>query len=533
MTFLFSLYRRVQRIENDQDFLYNTPTMPTKQPKTTVRPTALIILDGFGLSKQKIGNAITPETAPHIFGYLKKYPSSTLITYGTDVGLFPGQPGNSEAGHLNIGAGRVVKQDLVMISEAIHDGTFFKNQAFKEALYHVKKYKTAVHIMGLLTDRNSAHAYPEHLYAMLEFFRREGQKKVYLHLFTDGRDSSPHGAADFLRELRSHLLEQEKIATIMGRFYGMDRNKIWERTKQAYEAMVLGKGCTAASAEEALSQSYNRGDTDEYICPTVIIEKNKPTATIKNNDAIFFINARSDRARQITKALVQKDFEQKNPGAFKRVYWPKNTRFVAMTDFGQDLSGVFTAFPSPDIKNCLPAVIDGLYKQLYISETEKYAHVTYFINGGYADPLNGEKRELVKSPAIKSYADKPEMNSKKLTAKVVSYLKSGRYNFVCLNFPNADMVGHTGDLLAGKKALAAVDESVKIIVECVLKKNGQVLLTADHGNADIMINARTKEVMTEHTINPVPCILIRRDTRNIKLKNGRLCDVAPTLLKMM
>lgn len=509
------------------------PTEKTIKKEIAVRPTALIILDGFGLNKRLLGNAITPATAPHIFGYLKKYPNSTLTTYGEAVGLFPGQQGNSEAGHLNIGAGRIVKQDLIMISEAIHDGTFFKNHAFREALYHVKKYKTAAHVMGLLTDRNSAHAYPEHLYAMLEFFRHEGQKKVFLHLFTDGRDSSPHGAADFLRELRSHILEHEKIATITGRFYAMDRNKIWERTKQTYEAIVLGKGCTAASAEEALSQSYNRGDTDEYICPTVIIENAKSVATIKNNDAIFFINARSDRARQITKALVQPDFEKENPGAFHRVHVPKNTRFVAMTDFGPDLPGIFTAFPSPDIRNCLPAVIDGSYKQLYISESEKYAHVTYFINGGYAEPLNGEEREQVKSPTVKSYADRPEMNTAALVDKIVKYFKTGRYNFICANFPNTDMVGHTGNLESAKKATTVVDKAVEQIVQTVLARNGQILLTADHGNADMMINPKTKEMMTEHTVNPVPCVLIRKDVKAVRLKNGRLCDVAPTLLKMM
>lgn len=508
------------------------------------RPTALIILDGFGLANPKNkGNAITPETAPNIFEYMKKYPHTILTTFGETAGLFPGQVGNSEAGHLNIGAGRIVKQDLVMISEAIHDGIFFKNHAFKEALYHVKKYKTAVHIMGLLTDRNSAHAYPEHFYAMMEFFRHEGQKKVYLHLITDGRDSSPHGAADFLRELRSHMLGEEKIVTIMGRFYAMDRNKIWERTKQAYEAMVLGKGCVSQSAEEALSQSYNRGDTDEYICPTVIIEpgsvpqsgtaQGKPVATIKDNDAIFFINARSDRARQITKAFVQPDFEKMNHGVFKRAKRPENIRFVAMTDFGPDLPGLFTAFPSPDIKNCLPKVIGDYYKQLYISETEKYAHVTYFINGGYADPLNGEERELVKSPNVRSYADQPEMNTKKMVDKIVNYVDSGRYNFICINFPNADMVGHTGNIEAAKKAVSTVDEGVKRIIDALVKKNGQALIASDHGNADVMINLKTKEMMTEHTLNPVPCIIVKENPNTIRMKKGILADVAPTILKMM
>ena len=498
------------------------------------RPTLLIILDGFGLANGKnAGNAVTPETAPYVFGLMKKYPHSTLTTWGESVGLFHGQQGNSEAGHMNIGAGRIVKQDLMYISEAIHDGTFFKNEAFKQALHHVKKYNTAAHIMGLLTNGNSAHAHPEHLYAMLEYFRRNDVKKVFLHLFTDGRDSSQHGATNFLHELRGHMLAHEKIATVTGRFYAMDRNKIWERTQAAYSAMVLGKGCTAPSAEEALSQSYNRGDTDEYICPTVILEDGKSTATIKDNDAIFFINARSDRARQITKAFVQPDFEKKNGGTFKREKYPKNIRFVAMTDFGPDLPGLFTAFPSPDIKNCLPEVIDDNYRQLYISETEKYAHVTYFINGGHADPLNNEVREVVKSPPIRSYADKPEMNTKKLVEKIVNYLKKDTYNFICVNFPNPDMVGHTGDFSAGKKAIKIVDAGVKEIIDLLLKKNGQALIIADHGNAEEMINLKTGEIDTEHSVNPVPCVLVGKNLGVKNIDNGILADVAPTLLKLM
>lgn len=498
------------------------------------RLTAMLILDGFGLTDPtNPGNAITPETAPNIFGYMKKYPNSHLETSGKDVGLFPNQPGNSEAGHLNIGAGRVVFQDLVSISNAIHDGTFFKNEAFKQAVHHVKKYNKAIHVMGLLTDGNSAHVYPEHFYALLEYFRREKQNKVYLHLFTDGRDSSPHSAERFLHELQGHLLGHEKIATIMGRFYAMDRNKIWDRTRQAYEAMVLGKGCTAKSASEALEQSYNRGDTDEFVCPTVIVENNKPVATIQDNDAVFFVNARSDRARQITKAFVQPDFQKMNKGAFKRIKTPKNIRFVAMTDFGPDLPGMFTAFPSPDVRKPMAEVIGESHRQLYISETEKYAHVTYFINGGYAEPLNGEDREAVTSLSVRSYAEQPGMNAEEITNRVLAYIKKNKYNFFCINYANADMVGHTGNFEATKVAVQILDEQVKILVDAVLAKDGQVLIISDHGNAEEMINKKTKEIMTEHTINPVPCIIIRKDTKDIKLRDGRLSDVAPTLFKLL
>lgn len=516
----------------DKNKLKNMPLLKNKKNKFS--PTMLIILDGFGLANKKNpGNAITPETAPNIFSYMKKYPNSTLKTYGEHVGLFKGQQGNSEAGHLNIGAGRIVKQDLVVISDAINDGTFFKNQAFKHAVYHTKKYQTAVHVFGLLTDGNSAHANPDHLYAVLEFLRKEKQKKVFIHLITDGRDSSPHGATTFLRDLKKRLKPNEKIASISGRFYSMDRNKIWDRIEKAYDAMTLGEGIKVKSAEAALEQSYNKNETDEYIVPSVIVDKNdKPIATINDNDSVIFFNSRSDRARQITKAFVQSDFTERN-NAFKRKKFPKNIRFVAMTDFGPDLPHVLTAFPSPDIKNCLSAVIGLERKQLYISETEKYAHVTYFINGGFPDPLDGEKRELVKSPKMYSYAGKPSMNTKKMTEKIIFYLKKDKYNFICVNFPNADMVGHTGNFEAAKKAISVVDKYVDKIIKELLKKNGTALIIADHGNADQMINLKTKEMMTEHTLNPVPCILVSKKYSKNKIKNGILSDIAPTLLRIL
>jgi len=331
--------------------------------------------------------------------------------------------------------------------------------------------------------------------------------------------------------LRGHMMRHEKIATIMGRFYGMDRNKIWDRTKQAYEALVLGKGCVAISAEEALSQSYNRGDTDEHICPTVIVENNKPIATIKDNDAIFFVNARSDRARQITKVFVQKDFNKMNPGSFKRTKLSKNTRFVAMSDFGSDLEGIFTAFPSADLMGTLPMALKHK-TQLYIAESEKYAHVTYFINGGYADHVNGEVRMKIDSPVVKTYDEKPEMAAREVTDEILRYTKKEDFDFYCVNFANADMVGHTGKVEAGKKAVKVVDECVGKIVDEFLKRDGTVLITADHGNADEMIDEKTKEMMTEHTLNPVPFILVRNGKKT-KMKNGILADVSPTILKLM
>jgi 2,3-bisphosphoglycerate-independent phosphoglycerate mutase len=503
--------------------------------KRGAKPTLLVILDGFGLADPKNkGNAITPENAPNIFGYMKKYPTTELIAHGTDVGLFPGQSGNSEAGHFNIGAGRVVKQDLLRISDAIKDGTFFKNTALDQALFHADKYKTTVHVVGLLTDDNSPHAKAEHLYALLEYLRIHHKHGVALHLFTDGRDAPPHAAVGFLRALRKQMKNGEKIATVMGRLYGMDRNKNWARTKEAYEAIVMGKAKhTAGSAEDAVAQAYNRGETDEYIAPTIILEKGKPVAEVTDNDVVYFFNARSDRARQLTKAFVQPDFVKMNPGAFKRDKHPKNIRFVAMTDFGPDLPNILTAFPSPDIENCLAKVIDGSRKQMYISETEKYAHVTFFLNGGYPQPINGETRYLVKSQNVYSFADHPEMECKAITNAVIASVENKMYDFVCVNYPNADMVGHTGNFAAAKKAIQAVDRELKRLADFVLERGGEIVVTADHGNAEKMFNDKTGEVVTEHTINPVPLIIIGNKLPMKRLKKGRLADVAPTLLKLM
>ncbi len=501
-------------------------------------PFVLMILDGFGLANVKNkGNAITPETAPNIFSYIKKYSFTKLKASGVDVGLFPNQEGNSEAGHFNIGGGRIVEQDLVRISDDISSGIFFKNHAFKHALFHAKKYKSNVHVMGLLTDDQSPHARPEHLYALLEFFRREKYSNhVYLHLFTDGRDSPPHSAIEHLKDLRKYMIGGEKIATVIGRFYAMDRNKDWKRTEATYDAMTCGKAAQiATSAEEAISQAYNRGEMDEHIQPTVIVSKGTSVTTIKDNDVLYFFNARSDRARQITKTFVQQEplFHKENPGIFTRKHFPKNTRFVAMTDFGPDLPGIFTAFPSPDVKNSLAKAIGEARKQLYISETQKYAHVTYFINGGYPKPINGEKRELIRSPAVYSYADRPGMESGKITKRIIDHFNKKEFNFICVNYPNADMVGHTGNIEAAKQGIHIMDANVKTVVDFILSHDGTLLITADHGNAECMIDPKTGGMLTEHTTNPVPFILIRKGVKKKLRVGGRLSDIAPTILDML
>ncbi|HRY36524.1 MAG TPA: 2,3-bisphosphoglycerate-independent phosphoglycerate mutase [Candidatus Magasanikbacteria bacterium] len=504
-------------------------------PTNKKNPVMLVIMDGWGIASPKNkGNPITPENAPNYFRWLKDFPNTKLEASGEAVGLFKDEEGNSEAGHMNLGAGRVVKQDAVYISDAIKDGTFFKNPAFDQAVHHIKKYNTAVHLIGLLSNHNSAHSCPEHLYALLDYFYQEKIQKVYLHLFTDGRDSGQHDAPKHLKLLKEKFHGNEKIATVLGRFYGMDRGKNWERIKKAYDALVECKSCrTAESAEDALTLAYNSGETDEFIVPTVIVEKNKAIAKINDNDAIFFFNLRSDRARQLTKAFVQPDFEKVNPDSFRRSRVPKNTRFVAMTDFGPDLPGVLTAFPSRDVVNSLTQVLCPM-KQLYISETEKFAHVTYFFNGGYAKHFCDDRWIKVESKVVDSYVACPQMSSKQMTDILIKNLEKKEYDFICVNYPNPDMVGHTGDLIAGVMAVKTVDTEVDRLIKTALKKDCTVLVTADHGNVEAMINLKTGEVDTEHSTNPVPLILMNNDfyKKKKQLKKGRLADVAPTILKL-
>ncbi|MFH2018697.1 MAG: 2,3-bisphosphoglycerate-independent phosphoglycerate mutase, partial [bacterium] len=494
------------------------------------KTTTLIIMDGWGIASVKNkGNAISSKTAPNYFGWLKKFPNTQLEASGESVGLFKNEEGNSEAGHLNLGAGRVVQQDAVYISAAIVDGTFFKNNAFLQALHHIKKYDTATHLIGLLSNHNSAHSCPEHLYALLDFFYRHQVKKVFLHLFTDGRDSGQHDAPNHLKKLEEKLHESQKIATVMGRFYAMDRNKAWERTRAAYEAMVAGKGLRAESAGDALVQAYNRGETDEFISPSIVVKNGKPIAKIGDNDGVFFFNLRSDRARQLTKTFVQADFDS---NGFRRVKVPKNIRFVALTDFGPDLPGVLTAYPSRDVVNSLTQTLCPR-PQMYIAESEKYAHVTYFFNGGYAHHWCDERRVKIDSPKVKYFSEKPEMNAKTVADFVMRAIVSGEYDFICVNFANPDMIGHTGDLKAGEKAVKCVDEQVQRVIDVILENNGQAVITADHGNIEEMVNIKTNEINTEHSINPVPMILIGKKFSKVKLKKGKLGDVAPTILKMM
>lgn len=495
-------------------------------------PLVLAILDGWGLAPKGPGNAIVAARTPFLDMVRRRYPRSELKAHGRYVGLLPDQAGNSEAGHTNIGAGRVVRQDIVTVTEAIHDKTFFKNAAFKEPIQHLRKSRGTAHVMGLMSNGNSAHAAPEHLFALLDLLHQEKIDRVRLHLFTDGRDSPPFAAAHFLQEVEKHLYPGQLIASIMGRFYAMDRNKLWNRTRLAFECISEGAGIVAPNAHTAILRGYNRGESDEFILPTVITDdKHVPVGTVADGDAMFFFNLRSDRARQLTKCFVQKDFEKLNDQVFKRARLPKIT-FTAMSEFGPDLNGVLTAYPSAEIPNGITSTLSHL-RQLYIAESEKYAHVTYFLNGGYAQPRYGEDRMRVPSQFVPHHDLRPEMRAPEITTEVLRRLKNDLHDFICINFANADMVGHSGNFKATVKAVETIDACLAKIAKAVIAKGGALVITGDHGNAETKYNHETGEMMTEHTSNPVPLYLVSEKYRRARLGDGMLADVAPTVLDML
>jgi len=492
-------------------------------------PIVLLILDGWGFAPPGPGNAVTTARTPVMDELFKKYPSAKLEASGKYVGLSEGQPGNSEAGHMNIGAGRIVDQEAVRISKAVKDKSFFSNPVFIQAIRNVKKNNSKLHLMGMLTQKRSGHADPNHLRALIKLARKQGIKKVYLHLFTDGRDSPQHASLKLVEALIREL-DGELIATLMGRFYAMDRKKFWDRTQGAYNAMVLGKGMYANSPQAAITESYNRQQTDEFIPPYVMKRKGKIVTTIEDKDSIIFFNFRSDRARQLSKAFVQKDFERKNKHSFKRKKVLKDLLFVAMTDFGPDLDRIITAYPSVEIKESLSMVLSGL-KQYYISESEKYAHVNYFFNGGYSAPIAGETRVRIPSPNIDSYDKTPEMSAVQTKQHILKQLRS--YDFIVANFANADMMGHTGNFDSAVKAIEFLDNLIGEIRDAVLKADGTLIITSDHGNAEYMKNPITQEILTEHTVNLVPFIIVSNN-KKIKLKKIKLpiSCIAPTIIKL-
>jgi 2,3-bisphosphoglycerate-independent phosphoglycerate mutase len=512
------------------------------------KPVVVAILDGWGLGNDYNGNAITRAKTPTFDFLWKEYPHTELEASGKNVGLSPEQSGNSEAGHLNLGAGRIVDQDAVAISRAISTGVFFKNLAFKNLLDHVQNTNGKIHLVGLLSGWQSAHSDPDHILALLTLFRQKKIKNVYLHLFTDGRDSYQFGALKFLEQIKKMTRNNEKVATVCGRYYAMDRMKKWNRTEKAYDLMTSGVGsCYADSAEAAIKNAYDRGETDEFVLPTTIVEGGKcddkgickggkPIATIDSGDGVVFFNLRSDRARQFTKVFVQNDFEKRNKNSFKRKKILKNISFVALTDFGPDLEKVMAAFPSRDVKNSLPKVLgENGVSQLYISETEKYAHVTYFFNGGFSDTIGGEDRKIISSPDVASYDTVPGMSSAKIVDFVVKDLKNKKHDFILMNLASPDMIGHTGNLTAGIKACEVVDKNLKKILTVIKKQKGVLIIVADHGNIEEMINKKTDEVNTQHTSNRVPFIVFDANHKDscVLEKRGVLGNVAPTILDLM
>jgi 2,3-bisphosphoglycerate-independent phosphoglycerate mutase len=503
-----------------------------------VLPLILVILDGWGISEPNKGNAVTMASTPTMDGLVKKYPYTELCAHGKCVGLPPKQVGNSEAGHMNIGAGRIVEQDVVRISRSISNGTFFRNTAFLEAAKHAQKNKSNLHLMGMLSNGQSPHSDPDHLIALIEFAKRMGIKNVYLHIITDGRDSPKYAAIKLIQNLRKIFKNGECIATIMGRFYAMDRKKKWIRTEKAYNALVLGEGEICEDAEEAITEAYNKDLSDEFIEPSIIKPpKCKISPRIDNNDSVIFFNLRSDRARQLSKVFVQKDFTSQNPGSFKRKKVLKNLLFVAMTDFGPDLDSILSAFPSLDLKNTLPMILPDL-TQLYLAETEKYAHVTYFFNGGYSGKVNGEVQLMIESPDVRSYDQTPPMKSKELSELVIKNLgnsKNWQYDFTLLNLAAPDMVGHTGNLEAGISCCHLVDHYLGDVIKAYLAQKGTVVVTADHGNVEEMIKLKTGEIDTEHSINKVPFLIVNKQlSKKVKLRdNACLSDIAPTILELL
>lgn len=496
-------------------------------------PTVLVILDGWGVAPPGPGNAMMLARLPFWQSMEKKYPHTLLKASGTAIGLPAKQHGNSEAGHMNIGAGRVVLQDAVRINKTIEDGRFFKNPAFLEAFHHAEQRGGRVHLMGLMTDEESGHSFPSHLWGLMKLSMQFPKIPVYVHLFTDGRDSPKFEAINYLRDVQKHLRPHQKIATVMGRYWGMDRAKRWSRTERSYNALVCGDGKTAGTAEEAILSGYKRGESDEFLEPTLLgsTVRERNAGRIKNNDSVIFFNLRSDRARQMTKPFVQHAFEKMNPGSFRRKHELKNLRFVALTEFGPDLPDILTAFPSTSIRDTLPMALSGM-KQLYLAESEKYAHITYFFNGGYPAPVAKEERIIVRSTDIQNIDTQPAMAAAKLTTIALRSVKAKKYDFIAMNFANADMVGHTGNLKAAIKAVRVLDGCLERIAQAVLAAGGQMVITADHGNAEEMLNAKG-EIDTEHSSYPVPFFLLRKGLITKLASNGKLADVAPTLLALL
>jgi len=486
------------------------------------KPVSLIILDGFGYSPVDEGNAVVAAKTPNIDRYMANYPNNVIYCSGMDVGLPDGQMGNSEVGHTNIGAGRVVYQELTRITKSIKDGDFFENEALIAAIENCKKNDSALHTFGLVSD-GGVHSHNEHLYGLLELAKKSGLTKVYVHCFLDGRDVPPTSGADYVAQLEEKIKEigVGKIASVMGRYYAMDRDNRWERVGKAYAAMALGEGAKAIDAVGAIKASYKEDITDEFVVPTVI----EGTDHIKENDSVVFFNFRPDRAREITRTFVDPDFD-----GFERKYFP--VHYVCFTQYDASMPNVDIAFKPTKLDNTFGEYISraGL-KQLRIAETEKYAHVTFFFNGGVETVCDGEDRALIPSPKVATYDLQPHMSAYEVTEECVKRINSGNYDVIILNFANCDMVGHTGVFDAAVAAVEAVDTCLGKVVDAILAQGGVAVVTADHGNAEQMLD-EDGNVQTAHSTNVVPLILIGDVDAELK-ESGRLADIAPTLLDLL
>ncbi len=487
----------------------------------------LVILDGWGCSNSEKGNAIHLADTPNMDRFQREYPFSLLNASGEAVGLPEGQMGNSEVGHLNLGAGRIVYQELTRIGKCIESGEFYENQVLAEAMDRVKEKQSALHLIGLVSD-GGVHSHFEHLLALLEMARRKNVNKVYVHAILDGRDTIPYGARPFLEKLEELGKEHRntRVATVSGRYYAMDRDRRWDRVERAYLAYTEGKGLIASDSLIALDQAYDRGEADEFVQPTVIVDdRGQPLTTVNSDDSMIFFNFRPDRARQISRALVADEFEHFNRGPE-----PQKPYLVTMTEYDRELP-LPAAFTIDDLNMTLGEVYAlNNMGQMRIAETEKYAHVTFFFSGGREKKFKGEERILVPSPQVATYDLQPEMSAPEVTEKIIETLKQDRHQLVVANYANADMVGHSGIMEAAVRAVETVDSGVGAVAEEALQRGWQMLITADHGNAEEMKNPEG-ETLTAHSGNPVPFILISRD--NYKLRDkGMLADVAPTIIEL-
>ncbi len=495
----------------------------------TYRPGALIILDGWGYNPKEEFNAIKEADTPFMDSLFKDYPHGTLLCSGEAVGLPEGQMGTSEVGHLNIGAGRVVYQSLVRISKALRDGEFKCNPVFIDLIQHALKENRPLHVMGLVSP-GGVHSHTEHLFGIIRIAKEVGIKQVYIHAFLDGRDTPPSSAKEYLEELEDYCRRTGlgRVATISGRYYAMDRDKRWERVEKAYAVMVYGEGEEADSALQGIENSYARNITDEFVLPTVIKEDGKPVALIEPGDPVLFFNFRPDRAREITRTFVDPTFT-----GFERRTGYLNTFFAAMTQYDETLDIPLLFPPEERMKNILSEVLANNGKrQLRIAETEKYAHVTFFFNGGEEKPYPFEERILIPSPKVATYDLKPEMSAYEVTDALIKEIEEDKFDVIIMNYANCDMVGHTGIPEAARKAVEAVDRCLARLIPSILAKGGAVILTADHGNAEMMRDYQTGEPYTAHTTFPVPVMVIGHKEQ-IRVKDGKLADLAPTLLELI